>query len=58
MRFLREEPPAHRITIPDHKELRAGTLKQIPNDVSGRLGMTSDELLGKLMQQYPADSLP
>ncbi len=50
MRFLREEPPAHRITIPDHKELRAGTLKQILNDVSGRLGMTSDELLGKLMQ--------
>ena len=49
MRFARMEPPQHSITIPDHKELRLGTLRQILVDVAGRLDMAVDELIGVLL---------
>ncbi len=49
MRFTREEPPQHSITIPDHKELRLGTLRQILVDVAGRLEMSVEDLVGLLL---------
>ena len=38
----------HTITIPDHKELRIGTLNTILRKVSGYLGITKEELIREL----------
>lgn len=49
MRFTLDEDPKHSVTIPDHKELRAGTLRQTLRDVSQRVGMDVDELIGRIL---------
>ena len=38
----------HHVTIPNHDNLRIGTLSSILTDVSAHFGMTKDELLNKL----------
>ena len=35
----------HHITIPRHKDLRAGTLNSILKDVSNHFGMTKEDLI-------------
>ena len=48
MRFTNPDPPQHRITIPDHKELRIGTLRQILADVATHLEISVEELVQRL----------
>lgn len=38
----------HHITIPDHRELRMGTLRAILTDVADHLDMNLDELIEKI----------
>ena len=38
----------HRVTIPRHRHLHAGTLGSILSDVAEYLGLTQDELRGRL----------
>jgi predicted RNA binding protein YcfA (HicA-like mRNA interferase family) len=35
----------HHITIPNHKEIRLGTISAILNDVANHLGMERDDLI-------------
>ena len=48
MRYSREESPIHSITIPDHRQLRIGTLRSVIGDVAEKLGYTPSELVDKL----------
>lgn len=41
--------PEHNITIPDHAELRVGTLAAILDDVAAAEGMTRDALMEILL---------
>lgn len=36
---------SHKITIPDHKEIKIGTLNNILNEVANYLGITKTELV-------------
>ena len=36
--------PRHRVTVPRHRQLDAGTLSGIISDVAAYLGLTSDEV--------------
>jgi len=45
---LSKTNPTHHITIPDHSNLRLGTLSSILNDVASNLGISKDDLLKKL----------
>lgn len=38
----------HKITIPDHGEIKIGTLNNILRDVSAYLGLSKDQLVQKL----------
>jgi predicted RNA binding protein YcfA (HicA-like mRNA interferase family) len=38
----------HHVTIPDHDNLRIGTLSSILADIAIHFGMTKDELMNKL----------
>lgn len=38
----------HKITIPDHQEIKIGTLNNILNDVANYLEITKEELLKEL----------
>jgi predicted RNA binding protein YcfA (HicA-like mRNA interferase family) len=38
----------HKITIPDHAEIKIGTLNNILKDVSAYLGISKDQLLSQL----------
>ena len=48
MRLSTQEKGEHHITIPQHKDLRVGTLHAILTDVADHLDMDRDELLGIL----------
>ncbi len=41
----------HHITIPAHKDLRAGTLNAILSDVANHLGMERDALVAALFEK-------
>jgi len=41
-------PASHRIAIPDHDNLRIGTLNNIIKAVAAHKGMTKEEVLGLL----------
>jgi hypothetical protein len=41
-------PTSHRIAIPEHDNLRIGTLNNILKAVATHKGMTKDDILGKL----------
>ena len=41
----------HHITIPDHKELRVGTLHAIINDIADHFSMNRDELAKTLFEK-------
>ena len=45
LRLTTSRDGEHHITIPNHKELRIGTIGAILNDVADHLGMERDELL-------------
>jgi predicted RNA binding protein YcfA (HicA-like mRNA interferase family) len=48
MRLSTQEKGEHHITIPQHKDLRVGTLHAILTDVADHLGMERDELVRTL----------
>ena len=43
-----ESPRHHRLSVPDHKPLRLGTLNGILRDVSAVKGVTREDILGSL----------
>jgi len=43
-----QDPFHHRVCIPDHKELRVGTLNAIVRSVSGHKGIPRDRLIETL----------
>ena len=45
---LSKTNPTHHITIPNHANLRLGTLSSIINDIAANLGTSKDDLLKKL----------
>jgi predicted RNA binding protein YcfA (HicA-like mRNA interferase family) len=45
---LSNEHGNHHITIPNHQNLRIGTLSSILSDVANHLGLTKEELINKL----------
>jgi predicted RNA binding protein YcfA (HicA-like mRNA interferase family) len=48
IRLTTERGGEHHITIPQHKELRVGTLNAILSDAADHLGLTRDELVENL----------
>ena len=38
----------HKITVPDHKEIKIGTLNNILNEIASYLGITKAELIEEL----------
>ena len=48
MRLTCDKPSEHHITIPNHDELRIGTLAGILNDVAAHHGLSREELLNRL----------
>lgn len=48
LRLSTHEKGEHHITIPQHKDLRVGTLQAILTDVADHLGMVRDELVRTL----------
>lgn len=40
----------HKITIPDHKEIKIGTLNNILKDICSYLGINKEELITKLFK--------
>jgi len=43
-----DEPSPHRIAVPDHRNLRLGTLRSILRDVAGHKGVSREEVLASL----------
>ena len=43
-----EKPAQHHVTIPDHDELRIGTLSAILNDIAAHHGLSREMLIEKL----------
>jgi predicted RNA binding protein YcfA (HicA-like mRNA interferase family) len=41
----------HKITIPDHKEIKIGTLNNILNEIAGYLGMSKADLADELFSK-------
>ncbi|UCH61508.1 MAG: type II toxin-antitoxin system HicA family toxin [Anaerolineales bacterium] len=41
----------HHITIPQHKDLRLGTLRAILTDIAEHLGISKDEIIGELFSK-------
>ena len=41
----------HKITIPDHSEIKIGTLNNILKDISGYLGMSKEDLIKELFEK-------
>ena len=52
--ILRRDEPHARVVIPDHKQVRAGTLRHIVADA----GMTVDQFIQLLMRRGDADKSP
>jgi predicted RNA binding protein YcfA (HicA-like mRNA interferase family) len=48
LRLSTQQKGEHHITIPNHKDLRIGTLRAILTDVADHLGMERDELVKTL----------
>ncbi len=48
MRLTTEQSGEHHITIPDHKELRVGTLNAILTDIADHLRMEREKLIEEL----------
>ena len=40
----------HHVTVPDHKQIKPGTLNSILRDVAAHSGLTRDELMEKMFQ--------
>ena len=51
LRLTTERGGEHHITIPQHKDLRVGTLGAILNDIADHLGVNRDELIEMLFQR-------
>ena len=49
LRLTTEQQGQHHLTIPKHFPLKVGTLSGILKDVSEHLGITKNELLGRLL---------
>jgi len=49
LRLTTEQQGQHHLTIPNHFPLKVGTLSGILKDVSEHLGITKNELLGRLL---------
>ena len=43
-----DEPGHHRLSVPDHKPLRVGTLNGILRDVAAAKRVTREDILGSL----------
>jgi predicted RNA binding protein YcfA (HicA-like mRNA interferase family) len=41
----------HKITIPDHKQIKIGTLNNILNDIGGYLKMSKEQLVHELFKR-------
>ena len=48
MRLSRSSDGQQHLTIPAHKSLRVGTLRQILKDVASQLGCSMEEVIGSL----------
>ena len=48
LRLTCDQPTQHHVTIPNHDELRIGTLAGILNDVAAHHGLSREELLSRL----------
>lgn len=51
IRLTTNQSGEHHITIPDHKELRVGTLHAIINDIADHFSMNRDELAKTLFEK-------
>ena len=51
IRLTTHQAGEHHITIPDHKELRVGTLHAIINDIADHFSMNRDELVKALFEK-------
>ena len=48
IRLTCEQPKQHHVTIPNHDEMRIGTLAAILGDVAAHHGLSREELIKKL----------
>jgi predicted RNA binding protein YcfA (HicA-like mRNA interferase family) len=51
IRLTCDQPSQHHLTIPNHDELRIGTLAAILADVAAHHGLSRDELLERLFDR-------
>lgn len=51
LRLTTEQGGEHHITIPQHKDLRVGTLNAILTDVADHLGMTRQDLINSIFEK-------
>lgn len=51
MRLTTQESGEHHVTIPDHRQLRVGTLASILGEVAAHLGIDRAELAARLFER-------
>jgi predicted RNA binding protein YcfA (HicA-like mRNA interferase family) len=51
IRLTCDQPTQHHLTVPNHEELRIGTLAAILSDVAAHHGLSRDALLQKLFDR-------
>ena len=49
IRLSRSVAPQHHVTVPDHDNLRVGTLNNILKDIAEHLRLSKDEVIGILL---------
>lgn len=49
-RQAQDEEDEHHVTVPQHRELKVGTLSSILGDVASHLGVTKTELVRRLFE--------